>query len=82
MAPRFPCCATSTAGRTEPCDERDMAGPGPGPVPAGGARIGGRAVPCLSAEQQVYFHQGYEPIGRDRKDMAHLRKAFGIATHF
>ncbi|MEU3860087.1 amino acid transporter [Streptomyces sp. NPDC028722] len=44
--------------------------------------IGGRPVPCLSAEQQVYFHQGYEPTERDLKDMAHLRGAFGIATHF
>jgi lincosamide nucleotidyltransferase A/C/D/E len=44
--------------------------------------IGGVAVPCLSAEQQVYFHQGYEPAERDRHDMARLRAAFGIATHF
>ncbi|MCC4320473.1 MULTISPECIES: nucleotidyltransferase domain-containing protein [Streptomyces] len=40
------------------------------------------AVPCLSPEQQVYFHQGYEPADRDRHDMAQLRQAFGIATHF
>ncbi|WP_435303955.1 nucleotidyltransferase domain-containing protein [Streptomyces phaeoluteigriseus] len=39
-------------------------------------------VPCLSAEQQVYFHQGYEPTDRDRQDMARLREAFGISTHF
>jgi lincosamide nucleotidyltransferase A/C/D/E len=39
-------------------------------------------VPCLSAEQQVYFHQGYEPTDRDRHDMAQLRKGFGITTHF
>jgi lincosamide nucleotidyltransferase A/C/D/E len=45
-------------------------------------RIGGAAVPCLSAEQQVYFHQGYEPKDRDRHDMAQLRGAFGIDTHF
>jgi lincosamide nucleotidyltransferase A/C/D/E len=44
--------------------------------------IGGTSVPCLSAEQQVYFHQGYEPADRDRHDMAQLRQAFGIATHF
>lgn len=44
--------------------------------------IGGATVPCLSAEQQVYFHQGYEPADRDRHDMARLRAAFGIATHF
>jgi lincosamide nucleotidyltransferase A/C/D/E len=42
----------------------------------------GRTVPCLSAEQQVYFHQGYEPSDRDRHDMARLRHTFGIATHF
>ncbi|MEU4896520.1 amino acid transporter [Streptomyces sp. NPDC044780] len=41
-----------------------------------------RTVPCLSAEQQVSFHQGYEPTDRDRHDMARLREAFGIATHF
>ena len=39
-------------------------------------------VPCLSAEQQVYFHRGYEPADRDRHDMAQLRRVFGIATHF
>ncbi|MBQ0851129.1 amino acid transporter [Streptomyces sp. BH-SS-21] len=40
------------------------------------------AVPCLSAEQQVYFHQGYEPADHDRHDMAQLRRVFGVATHF
>ncbi|MFG3039358.1 nucleotidyltransferase domain-containing protein [Streptomyces sp. NPDC048330] len=44
--------------------------------------IEGVTVPCLSPEQQVYFHQGYEPADRDRHDMAQLRAAFGIATHF
>jgi lincosamide nucleotidyltransferase A/C/D/E len=44
--------------------------------------IEGVTVPCLSAEQQVYFHQGYEPAERDLRDMARLREAFGIATHF
>jgi lincosamide nucleotidyltransferase A/C/D/E len=44
--------------------------------------IEGREVPCLSAEQQVYFHQGYQPTERDRHDMARLRAAFGIHTHF
>ncbi|MFH9969555.1 nucleotidyltransferase domain-containing protein [Streptomyces mirabilis] len=44
--------------------------------------IHGTPVPCLSAEQQVYFHQGYEPSERDRHDMAQLRRAFGIETHF
>ncbi|MER8031027.1 amino acid transporter [Streptomyces bauhiniae] len=44
--------------------------------------IGGRTVPCLSATQQVHFHQGYEPSDRDRHDMAQLRRVFGISTHF
>jgi lincosamide nucleotidyltransferase A/C/D/E len=44
--------------------------------------IEGVAVACLSAAQQVAFHQGYEPGDRDRHDMARLREAFGIATHF
>lgn len=44
--------------------------------------IQGMPVPCLSAEQQVYFHQNYEPTERDRQDMAHIRRVFGIATHF
>lgn len=44
--------------------------------------IAGEPVPCVSAEQQVYFHQGYEPADHDRQDMARLRRAFGIATHF
>jgi lincosamide nucleotidyltransferase A/C/D/E len=43
---------------------------------------GSAAIPCLSAEQQVYFHQGYEPKDRDRHDMAQLRGAFGLDTHF
>lgn len=45
-------------------------------------RVRGRTVPCLSAAQQVYFHQGYEPRGQDLHDMARLREAFGISTHF
>lgn len=44
--------------------------------------IGGAVVPCVSAAQQVYFHQGYEPADRDLHDMALLRARFGIATHF
>ncbi len=35
----------------------------------------GTVVPCLSAEQQVYFHQGYEPRERDLHDMALLRRS-------
>lgn len=42
----------------------------------------GATVPCLSPEQQVHFHQGYEPADHDRHDMAQLRQTFGIATHF
>ncbi|MGI8449852.1 MAG: nucleotidyltransferase domain-containing protein [Streptosporangiaceae bacterium] len=42
----------------------------------------GSAVPCLSPEQQACFHQGYQPADHDRHDMAQLRQAFGIATHF
>ncbi len=42
----------------------------------------GATVPCLSPEQQVYFHQGYEPADHDRHDMARLRQTFGITTHF
>ena len=45
-------------------------------------RIGDSTVPCLAAEQQVRFHQGYEPTDRDRHAMARLRAAFGITTHF
>ncbi|MDX2542483.1 nucleotidyltransferase domain-containing protein [Streptomyces sp. WI04-05B] len=44
--------------------------------------IHGTSVACLSAEQQVYFHRGYEPSERDRHDMAQLRRVYGIATHF
>jgi lincosamide nucleotidyltransferase A/C/D/E len=44
--------------------------------------IQGTPVPCLSAEQQIYFHQGYEPSERDRHDMAQLRRVFGLTTHF
>ncbi|GAB2829846.1 nucleotidyltransferase domain-containing protein [Lentzea nigeriaca] len=33
----------------------------------------GTTVPCLSAEQQLYFHQGYEPRERDLHDLAQLR---------
>lgn len=35
--------------------------------------IGGVVVPCLSVEQQVCFHQGYEPRERDLHDLAQLR---------
>ncbi|MDP9847902.1 nucleotidyltransferase domain-containing protein [Streptosporangium lutulentum] len=44
--------------------------------------IGGVRVPCLSVTQQIHFHQGYDPADRDRHDMARLREAFGVTTHF
>ncbi|MEV5840661.1 amino acid transporter [Streptomyces sp. NPDC051985] len=44
--------------------------------------IDATTVPCLSAAQQAHFHQGYDPAPRDRHDMARLRRAFGITTHF
>ncbi|WP_043641147.1 nucleotidyltransferase domain-containing protein [Nonomuraea candida] len=44
--------------------------------------IKGVRVPCLSAAQQVEFHQGYQPRERDLHDMARLREAYGIETHF
>lgn len=44
--------------------------------------IDDETVPCVSAAQQVYFHQGYEPAERDLHDMAQLRAAFGLPTHF
>ncbi len=31
-------------------------------------------VPCLSVEQQLHFHQGYEPCERDLHDLALLRE--------
>lgn len=40
--------------------------------------IMGTVVPCLSVEQQLHFHQGYEPRERDLHDMAQLRAAFGV----
>ncbi|MFI5766148.1 MULTISPECIES: nucleotidyltransferase domain-containing protein [unclassified Streptomyces] len=71
--------ADGSALQASPEPERPFHYPAPCFV---AGRIGGTAVPCLSAEQQVYFHQGYEPTDRDRQDMAHLRQAFGIVTHF
>ncbi|WP_336216050.1 nucleotidyltransferase domain-containing protein [Nonomuraea sp. LPB2021202275-12-8] len=44
--------------------------------------IEGVSVHCLSAAQQVSFHQGYRPRERDLHDMARLRETFGIETHF
>jgi lincosamide nucleotidyltransferase A/C/D/E len=42
--------------------------------------IEGVRVPCLSAEQLVRFHLGYEPLEHDRRDMAVLRDRLGIAV--
>ncbi|MFD4034525.1 nucleotidyltransferase domain-containing protein [Streptomyces sp. NPDC058637] len=42
--------------------------------------IGTTTVRCISAEQQVRFHQGYEPAERDVLDMARLKGRFGIDT--
>lgn len=42
--------------------------------------IGGRRVPCLSVDQQIAFHSGYEPRAKDRADlnMLHsLRRDYG-----
>ncbi|MFD4574564.1 nucleotidyltransferase domain-containing protein [Streptomyces sp. NPDC058417] len=39
--------------------------------------IGGVTVPCVSAEQQVFFHQGYPPQERDLHDLALLRRLLG-----
>ncbi|MEV7041966.1 hypothetical protein [Amycolatopsis sp. NPDC051061] len=44
--------------------------------------VGGVEVACVSVAQQVFFHQGYPPTGRDLADMRHLREAFGVRTHF
>lgn len=44
--------------------------------------IEGVRVRCLSVDQQIGFHQGYEPRDRDLRDMASLREAFGVTTHF
>ncbi|WP_204058928.1 nucleotidyltransferase domain-containing protein [Microbispora corallina] len=44
--------------------------------------VGGARVPCLSADQQARFHQGYEPRERDLHDMARLSEAYGVAAAF
>lgn len=46
----------------------------------GTGRIGGRSVPCLTAEQLVRFHLGYEPQDHDRMDMATLRDRLGVVV--
>ena len=44
----------------------------------GRGTIGGVSVPCLTAEQLVRFHLGYEPQDHDRRDMVLLRDRLGI----
>jgi lincosamide nucleotidyltransferase A/C/D/E len=44
--------------------------------------VDGRAVPCVSVAQQIYFHQGYSLSERDIADMAALRARFDVTTHF
>jgi lincosamide nucleotidyltransferase A/C/D/E len=48
------------------------------PAGFGHGTIDGRRIPCLSAEQLVRFHLGYEPLDHDRHDMALLRDRLGI----
>ena len=40
--------------------------------------IAGVEVPCLTADQLVRFHLGYEPLDHDRHDMAVLRDRLGV----
>jgi lincosamide nucleotidyltransferase A/C/D/E len=44
----------------------------------GSGTIEARRVPCLTAEQLVRFHLGYEPLDHDRQDMALLRDRLGV----
>ena len=48
------------------------------PAAFGSGRIGGVAVRCLTVEQLVRFHLGYEPLAHDRRDMAVLHDRLGI----
>ncbi|HEX5824897.1 MAG TPA: hypothetical protein VFY18_10610 [Candidatus Limnocylindrales bacterium] len=43
----------------------------------GSGTIGGVSVPCMTAEQLVRFHLGYEAQDHDRHDMAVLRDRLG-----
>ncbi len=40
--------------------------------------VGGRPLPCLSAEVQLACHVGYEPGVKDRHDVALLAERFGL----
>jgi lincosamide nucleotidyltransferase A/C/D/E len=44
----------------------------------GSGAIAGVTVRCLTAEQLVRFHLGYEPQDHDRADMAMLRDRLGV----
>jgi lincosamide nucleotidyltransferase A/C/D/E len=44
----------------------------------GWGSIAGVDVPCLTADQLVRFHLGYEPLDHDRQDMALLRDRLGV----
>lgn len=39
--------------------------------------LGGVVTPCLSPEQQIRFHRGYEPQSKDLHDLAVLRELSG-----
>ena len=68
----------------------DAGGGGVQPQPSGGTfryppegfvagSIGGREVPCISAEVQLLCHTGYEPDGTDRHDVTLLAERYGLA---
>ena len=68
----------------------DEEGGGHQPQPGGGSfryppegfvrgRIGGRSVPCISAEVQLLCHLGYEPGEKDRHDVRLLHERLGTA---
>jgi lincosamide nucleotidyltransferase A/C/D/E len=46
----------------------------------GRGTIGGETVPCLTADQLVRFHLGYEPLDHDRHDMSLLRHRLGVTV--
>jgi lincosamide nucleotidyltransferase A/C/D/E len=47
---------------------------------AGEGQIGGRRVPCTTAELQLRHHLGYQPTPRDRADVQALAKRFRLAV--
>jgi lincosamide nucleotidyltransferase A/C/D/E len=50
----------------------------PGMALSGDGVIGGRTVRCLTPEQQVRYHTGYEPDENDWADVRALCERFGI----